>query len=120
MEQKVAALRPQPALPRPSNPNSSRQPLRTRPAVPECRLQPAAAANKQYRGTIECFASTASTTDQCRRASSAVIRVARQNCCGPIKLLQKQNPHHLMRPGRGAEGDCQLRLAPQFRRKSVG
>ena len=50
---------------------------------------------------------------------SAVIGVARQNGRGPINLFQKHDANHLMRPGRGAECNAQLCLAPQIGRKSV-
>src|SRR6266700_2755141 len=51
--------------------------------------------------------------------SGAVIGMARHNGRGPIKLFQKHDANHLVRPGRGAEGDAELGLTPQFRRKSV-
>ena len=54
-----------------------------------------------------------------RRGLRAVIGVAGQNGRGPVNLLQKHDANHLMRPGRGAERDRQLCLAPQIGRKSV-
>src|SRR5215475_9618567 len=53
------------------------------------------------------------------RVSRAVIGVSRQNRRSPVKLLQKHHAYHLMWPGRGPEGDRELRLAPQIGRKSV-
>src|SRR6185437_8174097 len=54
-----------------------------------------------------------------RRVSRAMIGVSRQDRCSPIELLQKHHTNHLMRPGRGPEGDRDLCLAAQIRRKSV-
>src|SRR3981081_1974465 len=54
-----------------------------------------------------------------RLRSSAVIRVAGQNGRGAINLFQKHDAYHLMRPGRGAERNAELCLAPQIGRKSV-
>src|SRR5882724_12758427 len=51
--------------------------------------------------------------------SRAVIWVTRQNGRGPIKLFQKHDANHLMRPGRGSERKRELCLALQIRRKSV-
>src|SRR5260370_24613013 len=51
--------------------------------------------------------------------SGAVSGMARHNGRGQIKLLQKDDANHLVRPGRGAECDAELGLTPQFRRKSV-
>jgi hypothetical protein len=52
-------------------------------------------------------------------ASGAVIGVPSQNGRGPIKLFQKHDANHLVRPGRGAERQSQFCHAPQFGRKSV-
>ena len=46
------------------------------------------------------------------RGLGAVIRMTRQNGRGPINLFQKHDANHLMRPGRGAECNAQLCLAP--------
>src|SRR3954452_3994364 len=45
--------------------------------------------------------------------------MAGQNGGGPIKLFQKHDADHLMRPGRRAERDRELGLTAQFGRKSV-
>src|SRR5689334_22815959 len=51
--------------------------------------------------------------------SDAVIGVSRQNCGGPVKLLEKQDAYDLMRPGCSPKSNSELRLALQFGRKSV-
>ena len=48
-----------------------------------------------------------------------MIWMARQNGGSPINLFQKHDANHLMRPGRGAECNPDLCLAPQIGRKSV-
>src|SRR5882724_6369058 len=52
-------------------------------------------------------------------ASRAMVGVTRQDGRGPVDLFQKHDANHLVRPGRGAERQPQLRHAPQIRRKSV-
>ena len=63
------------------------------------------------QGGIECSALAASNSDRCLRGLRwrglrAVIGMAGQNGRGPINLFQKHDANHLMRPGRGAEGQC--------------
>src|SRR4051794_24940482 len=48
-----------------------------------------------------------------------MIRVAGQDRRGPVYLFQKHDAYDLMRPGRGAERNLELCLAPQIGRKSV-
>src|SRR5688500_4323286 len=49
----------------------------------------------------------------------AMIGMAGQDRRRPINLLHQHDPHQLMGPGRRAEREHSLHLAPQFRRKSV-
>src|SRR5450755_3909625 len=49
----------------------------------------------------------------------AMIGVPGQDGGGPVKLLQKHDTNHLMRPSRGPERDSEAFLAAQIGRKSV-
>src|SRR5437016_7443142 len=110
----MRAPRPAPSL------ASGRRPQGLRRAG-ERRAAPKRACRGRWcRGTNVGSALTASIGEVLSLAASgAVIRMARQNGRGPIKLFQKHDANHLVRPGRGAECDAQFRLTPQFRRKSV-
>src|SRR5438309_264164 len=88
----------------------------------EWRAAPKRACRGRWcRGTNVGSALTASIREVLSLAASgAVIGMPGQNGRGPIKLFQKHDANHLVRPGRGAECNAEFRLTPQFGRKSVG
>src|SRR6185312_4351462 len=85
---------------------------------------PKPAGGWRRRGTGECpakgsFGLISAFCIHATMPSGAVIGMAGQNGRGPINLFQEHDANHLMRPGRRAERNAELSLAPQIGRKSV-